>query len=41
MGLTLVGLAQSVKRLTAEREVVGSIPGTEPISTQGLKITEN
>ena len=25
------GLAQSVERLTAEREVAGSIPGTGPI----------
>ena len=25
------GLAQSVERLTAEREVAGSIPGTRPI----------
>ena len=25
------GLAQSVERLTAEREVVGSIPGAGPI----------
>ena len=29
--LTAVGLAQSVERLTAEREVRGSIPGTGPI----------
>ena len=29
--LTSVGLAQSVERLTAEREVAGSIPGTGPI----------
>ena len=28
--LTAAGLAQSVERLTAEREVVGSIPGTGP-----------
>ena len=28
--LTAVGLAQSAERLTAEREVVGSIPGTGP-----------
>ena len=33
------GLAQSVERLTAEREVVGSILGTES-NTQGLKMTE-
>ena len=29
--LTAAGLAQSVERLTAEREVVGSIPGAGPI----------
>ena len=29
--LLLVGLAQSVERLTAEREVTGSIPGAGPI----------
>ena len=29
--LTAVGLAQSVERLTAKREVTGSIPGTGPI----------
>ena len=34
------GLAQSVERLTAEREVAGSIPGTVPIR-RVLKITEN
>ena len=28
--LTAAGLAQSVERLTAEREVAGSIPGTGP-----------
>ena len=28
--LTAAGLAQSVERLTAEREVVGSIPGAGP-----------
>ena len=28
--LTAVGLAQSVQSLTAEREVVGSIPGARP-----------
>ena len=33
-------LAQSVERLTAEREVAGSIPGTGPI-LRVLKITEN
>ena len=33
------GLAQSVERLTAEREVVGSILGTES-NTRGLKMTE-
>ena len=35
----MTGVAQSVEPLTAEREVVGSIPGTEPI-IQGLKINE-
>ena len=34
------GLAQSAERLTAEREVAGSIPGTGPIR-RILKITEN
>ena len=29
--LIATGLAQSVERLTAEREVAGSIPGTGPI----------
>ena len=29
--LTAAGLAQSVERLTAEREVTGSIPGAGPI----------
>ena len=29
--LTVAGLAQSVARLTAEREVAGSIPGAEPL----------
>ena len=29
--LFLAGLAQSVERLTAEREVAGSIPGDGPI----------
>ena len=33
----MTGLAQSVERLTAEREVVGLIPRTEPI-IQGLKM---
>ena len=28
---TAAGLAQSVERLTAEREVAGSIPGVGPI----------
>ena len=28
--LTAAGLAPSVERLTAEREVAGSIPGTRP-----------
>ena len=32
-------LAQSAERLTAEREFVGSILGTES-NTQGLKMTE-
>ena len=36
----LIFLAQSVEPLTAEREVVGLIPGARPIVTQGLKITE-
>ena len=31
LALTAAGLAQSVERLTAEREVVGSIPGAGPI----------
>ena len=31
MFLTAAGLAQLVKRLTAERQVTGSIPGTGPI----------
>ena len=39
MRLTVAGLAQSVERLTAEREVAGSIPGGRTI-TQGLKMTE-
>ena len=29
--ITAAGLAQSVERLTAEREVAGSIPGAGPI----------
>ena len=29
--VTAAGLSQSVERLTAEREVAGSIPGTGPI----------
>ena len=29
--VTAAGLAQSVERLTAEREVTGSIPGAGPI----------
>ena len=36
---TAAALAQSVERLTAEREVAGSIPGTGT-NTQGLKMTE-
>ena len=31
MHVTAAGLAQSVERLTAEREVAGSIPGAGPI----------
>ena len=31
VSITAAGLAQSVERLTAEREVVGSIPGVGPI----------
>ena len=31
LGLTAAGLAQSVERLTAEREVAASIPGAGPI----------
>ena len=31
MFLTAAGLAQSVERFTAAREVAGSIPWTEPI----------
>ena len=36
----MTGLAQSAERLTAEREVAGSIPGTGPI-LRVLKKTEN
>ena len=36
---TAAGLAQLVERLTAEREVAGSIPGAGPI-LRVLKITE-
>ena len=37
----MAGLAQSVEGLTAEQEVVGSIPGTwDRTNTQGLKMTE-
>ena len=38
--VTAAALAQSVERLTAEREVAGSIPGTGPI-LRVLKMTEN
>jgi len=31
LGFTVAGLAQSVERLTAEREVEGSNPGAGPI----------
>ena len=34
---TAAGLAQSVERLTAEREVAGSIPGAGPILYRVLK----
>ena len=37
---TAAGLAQSVERLTAEREVVGSIPGVGPI-LRVLKLLRN
>ena len=37
--LTVAGLAQSVERLTAEREVAGSISRGRT-NTQGLKMTE-
>ena len=37
--ITAAGLAQSVARLTAEREVAGSIPAAGPI-LRVLKITE-
>ena len=33
--LTAAGLAQSVERLTAEREVASSIPGVGPLLDQG------
>ena len=36
--LIVVGLAQSVERLTAEREVVGSIPGAVPILRVSKKL---
>ena len=39
ISFTAAGLAQSVERLTAEREVAGSIPGARPI-LRVLKITE-
>ena len=38
--LVEAGLAQSVERLTAEREVAGSIPVAEPILRVLIKITE-
>ena len=31
MLVTVAGIAQSVERLTAEREVAGSIPGAGPL----------
>ena len=31
ISVTVAGLAQSVERLTAEREVAGSIPGAGPL----------
>ena len=37
--ITAVRLAQSVERLTVEREFSGSFPGTEP-TLRVLKITE-
>ena len=37
--ITAVGLAQSVERLTVEREFSGSFPGTGPI-LRVLKITQ-
>ena len=37
--MTLAGLAQSVERLTAKREVAGSVPRGRT-NTQVLKITE-
>ena len=39
-GFTAAGLAQLVERLTAEREVAGSIPVAEPILRVLIKITE-
>ena len=38
--LTATGLAQSVERLTAKREVAGSIQGRGRTNTQRLKINE-
>ena len=38
--LAEAGLAQLVERLTAEREVAGSIPVAEPILRVLIKITE-
>ena len=35
------GLAQSVERLTAEREVAGSIPGAKPLLTWVLQLLRN
>ena len=40
VALVEAGLAQSVERLTAEREVAGSIPVAEPILRVLIKITE-
>ena len=37
---TVAGLAQSVERLTAEREVAGSIPGAGPL-LRVLKLLRN
>ena len=36
LSLTVAGLAQSVERFTAEREVAGSIPGAGP-TLRGVK----